>query len=64
MLSVSVLDWSDSPVSELASFPTFWKGEFGLGIRVILTGEFGVLMLPLELIETFIPPVVPTRDCL
>lgn len=48
VLSVSVLDWSDSPVSELLTFPTFWKGEFGLGTRLAFTGEVGVLTLPLE----------------
>lgn len=64
VLSVSVLDWSDSPVSELASFPTFWKGEFGLGIRVIFTGELGVLTLPLELTESLTPPGALTQGCL
>jgi hypothetical protein len=64
VLSVSVLDWSDSPVSELASLPTFWKGELGLGIRVIFTGELGVLTLPLELTEALAPPGAPTWGCL
>ena len=39
VLSVSVLDWSDSPVSELPGF---------LGLGGALTGDVGVLTLPLD----------------
>ena len=52
VLSVSVLDWSDSPVSELLTLPTFWKGELGPGARQVFTGEVGVLTLPLEDTDT------------
>lgn len=64
VLFVFVLDWFDFFVFEFVSFLIFWKGEFGLGMRVILIGEFGVFMFFLELIEIFIFLVVLIRDCL
>lgn len=57
MLSVSLLEWSDSAASEPTRFPTFWKGEFGLGTSAILPGEFGELRLRLKLTELLTSPV-------
>lgn len=61
MLSRFLLDWSNWPMSELVSFLTFGKDELGLGIRVIFTGELAVLILSLELTNTFNPTAVPQR---
>lgn len=58
VLSVSVLEWSDSPPAspELLALATFWKGELGLGTRLAFKGEVGVLTLPLDEMDAAVYP--------